>query len=86
LSLICDVLLRFKSSYSTIGFGYPYLKSLLKYIYEMHSNIISIYRILEPAAERLIKTHRLSRDDNWDAILEELNDIILPKNKIRRST
>lgn len=79
-------LLSFKSSYSTTSFGHPYLKSLLKYIHEVHPNIVNICRILEPAAERLIKTHRLSRDDNWDAISEGLNDIILPKKHIRRST
>jgi len=79
-------LLRFRSSYSTTGFGHPYLKSLLEHIQEVHPNIVSMCRILEPAAERLIKTHRLSRDDNWDAISEELNDVTLPKNHVRRPT
>lgn len=74
------ILLRSIHSYSTTDFNHQYLKSLLKHIHEVHPNVVSICRILKPAAERLIKTHRLSRDDKWDTVSEEL------ENYVRRST
>ena len=69
-------LLRLKFSYSATGVDHPHLKSLLRHIHEAHPNVVSMCRILEPAAGSLIRNHRLSTDDNRDATFKELEQYL----------
>lgn len=73
LAIICaDV----RSSYSTADYDHSYLKSLLKHIHEVQPNIVSMCRVIEPAALSLVRNHRLSSHDNWDALFTELGQYI----------
>ena len=62
------------SSHSIPDYDHAYLKLLLKHIHEMHPNIVSICRILEPVATSLVRHHRLSSDDDWDTISKQLRE------------
>lgn len=64
------------NSYNSTGYTDPYLKSLVQHIRRLHTHILRMCEIMQPAAESLVYYGKLRDGDSLSAIARGLRQYI----------